>query len=109
MSRRPLDAVIGKKVCYLDQWRLTRRDENPYQPPECQPFVLGGNVLGHPDFRDGDYVKVSKAVAVDFDSSCVETLNTIYVLLEPLAEFMEFLKERGDTLADVKASLLRSF
>ena len=43
-------------------------------------YVLTGQVVNDPRFDDGEYVRTSKLIRVDFEKKEAETLNTIYTL-----------------------------
>ena len=54
----------------------------PYCPPEAVRLCLAGDVVGHPRFDDGHFIKSSPIVGpVSIrDGMIIETANTLYLL-----------------------------
>ncbi len=67
----------------LENWRLVTlpNDPNP---------VLAGTVAGHPRIEDGHRALTTQIVEMEPDKSWARTLNTHYVLGQPMQEDEEF-------------------
>lgn len=61
-----------KQQATLRNWGIEDRGEY---------YALRGQVYGHDRFTDGEWVKTSCLLHIDFEKGEAETKNTIYILL----------------------------
>lgn len=98
MDAMPLDQITAlqmvittvKGAINLDNWSTASRPI-PYQPPECWPTILQGNVSGHPDMDDGEFVHTSPIAKANGQLITTES-GTLYRLGKIDPKFREFLK-----------------
>lgn len=64
----------------IENWELifVPEDRNPYMAPELWPSRLGGEVYGHPDFEDGEWI--TSSIIVDTNGYRVKTKSRVYCL-----------------------------
>jgi hypothetical protein len=73
----------------LKNWFTTMRTSNSYAPPETAQFCFGGNVYGHPDYEDGEFVIVppkGAAQLIKGETIFAGKTGEQYVLGNPLGE-----------------------
>lgn len=63
---------MAKPFVVIQNWTVCNGDGYKF---------MRGQVIGHPDFTNGDVIRTSRIVNIDLDNDEVETLNTIYKLL----------------------------
>jgi hypothetical protein len=87
-------------MVYLDKWAFMKRSISPYSAPETWPWVLVGNVTGHPEYARGKTVATSPIKCINPGLRVVKTQNTEYVLLEPDPEWVAEATANGHTVHD---------
>ena len=80
----------------LKNWSVRGRTLNPYAAPETLRYVLCGEVYGHPDFKDGEFVTTSSIR--ENIMNYVSTQNTVYELGEPDVSYILWCEENGITI-----------
>ncbi len=81
----------------IENWAVvkTTTPDDLYTPPEKKPMQLSGIVYGHCDLPDGEDIVTS--VICKTRGRVVQTRNTSYVLGEPHADYLAWLKEHDMT------------
>lgn len=62
----------------LENWYALYRGGDIYTPPEMKALCVGGQVYGHPDFKEGESIVTSRVMHAD--GLEVITTNTKYKL-----------------------------
>jgi len=68
-------------------------DEQLYTPPELQRRQLTGRVFGHPTRPGGSRIRTSNIVSITGRE--VTTQNSVYILGNPSADYVEWCRETG--------------
>lgn len=66
----------------IENWCVTSRPTNPYQPPELQGRHLHGKVYGHPHFPDGEELMTSRIALMYNANEVVTKSGSVYELGE---------------------------
>lgn len=75
----------------LENWSVCVNQDNVYVAPENQVKHLEGEVYGHPNFVDGQFIKTSSLTLLDIENNYARTKNTEYVLRQIDPEYQKFL------------------
>ena len=77
---------MRKPKVVLNNWYVAGFDDtwvDAYTPPEAVRLCLAGEVVGHPRFADGHFIKSSPIIGGPLsirDGMIIETENTLYML-----------------------------
>jgi|TARA_R100001132_G_C3246288_1_gene75117 hypothetical protein len=90
---------MRKPKVVLNNWYSLAEPVTPYQAPEVQGRPrLGGDVVGHPNHKDGHHVNTSRIVQYTLklrDGLIVETDNTLYLLDGICPKYKAWCDENG--------------
>lgn len=77
----------------LENWSLGyvgESEDNTYLAPELAVCNLSGNVYGHPDFDEGEFIHTSRIMKVE--GKTVQTRNTLYELGQVCTDYLAWYK-----------------
>jgi hypothetical protein len=81
----------------IENWTMVS-NLDPYKPPEMQVARLQGFAYGHPRFEDGTFITTSRLIDLDIPNGSAKTSSgSDYVLGQPSADWIDWLKENGFT------------
>jgi hypothetical protein len=84
---------MKRNLVFLDEWSITSTAD-PYTPPEHQKLKLHGFCFDHP--RHKDCTEITTSSIVNVKGRIVKTRSgSIYVLGEPTADYIKWLKENN--------------
>lgn len=62
-----IEAKLKEDIIILDDWDISIVNFNPCDHPENRDISIAGRCYGHPEYKDGKYIRPSGIVAFDPD------------------------------------------